>query len=61
MPCGCRKSVPRQMMSPEEHAAQMERERAIAEQQDQIRIQRNEERARIRQERLYARRSGRTG
>lgn len=48
-------------MSPEEHAAQMERERAIAEQQDQIRIQRNEERARIRQERLYARRSGRTG
>ena len=60
MPCGCRKkSLPLQEMSPEQHAAQQQREREIAAEQDKIRIARNEERRRIREERLYARRRGR--
>ena len=59
MPCGCRKNRLPSEMTPEEHAAQVERERVIAEEQDRIRLQRNEERARIRQERLYARTRGR--
>ena len=46
-------------MTPEQRSAQEEKERLIAVQQDEIRQQRNEERARIRQERLYSRSRGR--
>jgi hypothetical protein len=59
MGCNCgQKRVP-QEMSPEQHAAQQEREREIAIEQAKIRDARNEERRRIREERLYSRRRGR--
>jgi hypothetical protein len=57
--CGKNKRLPLQEMSPEQRAAQQQREREIALQQDEIRKARNEERRRIREERLYARRRGR--
>lgn len=59
MPCGCRQSVPTQEMSPEEAAAHQERLKEIRETQERIRLERNEERRRIREERLYGRLKGR--
>jgi hypothetical protein len=46
-------------LTPEEQAARDQRLREIAVQQDEVRRQRNEDRRRIREERLYARRKGR--
>lgn len=57
--CGQKKRVPQQEMSPEQRAVQQQREREIAIEQAKIRDARNEERRRIREERLYARRRGR--
>lgn len=59
MPCGCRKNLPEAPMTAEEEAAQAARLQAIKDQQERLRVERLEERRRIRQERLYSRTKGR--
>ncbi len=54
--CGCRKNLPAAPLTAEEEAAKAERLRALREEQERVRIERNEARRRIREERLYSRR-----
>lgn len=59
MPCGCRQSRSVPTLTPEQNAERDARLRQLAEDQEKLREQRNEEHRLAREARLYSRRRGR--
>lgn len=59
MPCGCGKQRSVPTLTPEQNAEREVRLRQLAEDQEALRIKRNEEHRLAREARLYSRRQGR--